>query len=344
MKQTDLVKAIHTASPKTLHAAYEAVCEAYAQRLCAQLGFMNREDAYWIGDEPGGVLAVGIDAYFLNMETVVLVVDNAMSYEDFDEWYIQWTDYDMETWEPKPNRINLESWLKGARPDIINLKNNDMEEKTREYTPKRKWRITCTEEKLRLMADCVEDCSRLLAGQTDMSNTLMPLENFCEIRDIMEERVRPLIVPDLPYRGSSYGWNGGHCPVEWQRKTIAQGYATYKSLLAGLAREYNWNNVHSGTPLTCELGGELMDVRPVDESEPETVDYWTAADPDGRQYTFRSKPVRCEWANGWGWEPSAGGSYIGEEGTKVLMELLGLPKLTWDDEPYGFTILKPKSK
>lgn len=90
---------------------------------------------------------VGIDAYFLNMETVVLVVDNAMSYEDFDEWYIQWTDYDMETWEPKPNRINLESWLKGARPDIINLKNNDMEEKTREYTPKRKWRITCTEEK-----------------------------------------------------------------------------------------------------------------------------------------------------------------------------------------------------
>ena len=213
----------------------------------------------------------------------------------------------------------------------------------KEYTPKRKWRITCTEEKLRLMADCVEDCSRLLAGQTDMSNTLMPLENFCEIRDIMEERVRPLIVPDLPYRGSSYGWNGGHS-VEWQRKTIAQGYATYKSLLAGLAREYNLNNVHSGTPLTCELGGELMDVRPIDEDEPERVDFWTATDPDGKQCAFRSKPMRRQWANGWGWEPSEGGSYIGEEGTAALIELLGLPKLTWEDEPYGFTILKPKSK
>lgn len=40
--------------------------------------------------------------------------------------------------------------------------------------------------------------------------------------------------------------------------------------------------------------------------------------------------------------PSAGGSYIGEEGTKALIELLGLPKLTWDDEPYKFSVLKPR--
>ena len=87
-----------------------------------------------------------------------------------------------------------------------------------------------------------------------------------------------------------------------------------------------------------------MDVRPVDESEPEAVDYWTATDPDGRQCTFCSKPLRRQWASGWCWEPSGGGIFIGEEGTKALMEMLGLPKLTWDDEPYKFTVLKPKEK
>lgn len=119
MKQTDLIKAIHTASPKTLHAAYEAVCEAYAQRLCAQLGFINREDSYWVGDERGGTLQLS-DNYFLGMEEIVLIVDNAMSYEDFDEWYTQRTDID-ENGECVYG-INLWSWFKGARPDIINPK------------------------------------------------------------------------------------------------------------------------------------------------------------------------------------------------------------------------------
>lgn len=65
-------------------------------------------------------------------------------------------------------------------------------------------------------------------------------------------------------------------------------------------------------------------------------------DPDGRQCTFRSKPLRRQWASGWCWEPSDGGNFIGEEGAKALMEMLGLPKLTWDDEPYKFTVSKPK--
>ncbi|WP_289188692.1 MULTISPECIES: hypothetical protein [Bacteroidales] len=115
MKQTELIRAIHTSTPKTLHAAYEAVCEAYAQRLLAQLGFMNRDDSYWVGNEIGGVLAVGINDYFLCMEEIVQIVDNAMSYEEFYAWYRQW----METFGPKQERINLRSWLKGARPNNI---------------------------------------------------------------------------------------------------------------------------------------------------------------------------------------------------------------------------------
>ena len=211
---------------------------------------------------------------------------------------------------------------------------------TIEYTPKRKWRIECTEEKLRLMASMVEDISRFIGGQPQMMNCLMIFPNGNAIGEYMRDNVRPMM--NLGMKGDYVRWDGRDTTNKYVRREVAQGYATYKSILAGLANEYDWQNVHSGTPLTCEEGGELMTVRPVDESELEAVDYWTATDPNGRQFTFRSKPVRREWANGWTWEPSDGGSYIGEEGTAALIDLLRLPKLTWEDEPYKFTILKPK--
>ena len=208
-----------------------------------------------------------------------------------------------------------------------------------EYTPKRKWRIECTEEKLRLMAEMIEDITRFLGGQPQMMNCLMIFRNGNEIGEFMRRNVLPMM--NLGTKGDCVGWAGRDIINKYVRRDVAQGYATYKSILHALATEYNWNNVHSGFVLTCEEGGELMDVRPVDEDEPRRIDYWTAADPDGRQCTFRSKPLRRQWASGWCWEPSDGGSFIGEEGTKALIEMLRLPRLTWDDEPYRFTVLKP---
>ena len=35
----------------------------------------------------------------------------------------------------------------------------------------KKYRITLTEEQLRLIADCVEDCHRFACGQTELWNT-----------------------------------------------------------------------------------------------------------------------------------------------------------------------------
>ena len=67
------------------------------------------------------------------------------------------------------------------------------------------------------------------------------------------------------------------------------------------------------------------------KEHPYGFDFWTSGLGTDSRIDFTSS-----------WEPSAGGAWIGEEGTKVLMELLGLPKLTWDDEPYKFTILKTK--
>lgn len=209
-----------------------------------------------------------------------------------------------------------------------------------EYTPKRKWRIECTEEKLRLIAEMVEDVTRFIGGQPQMMNCLMMFDNGNEIGEFMRRTVRPMM--NLGMKGDCVCWDGRDTTNKYVRRDVAKGYATYKSILHALATEYDWDNVHSGTVLTCEEGGELMDVRPMDDSEPEAVDYWTATDPNGKQYAFLSKPVRRQWANGWGWDPSGGGSYIGEEGTKALIGLLGLPKLTWEDEPYKFSVLKSR--
>lgn len=205
---------------------------------------------------------------------------------------------------------------------------------------KRRWRIECTEEKLRLIANSVEDVTRFIGGQPQLMYCLMLFKNGHEIGEYMRQTIRPMMHPNMD--SDCVGWNGRCTDNKWVRRDVAQGYATYKSILHALATEYDWDNVHSGLTLTCEEGGELMDVRPVNEEEPERVGYWTATNPDGKQYTFRSKPLRRQWANGWCWEPSDGGSYVGEEGTAALIELLRLPKLTWDDDPYKFTVLKPK--
>lgn len=212
--------------------------------------------------------------------------------------------------------------------------------KEREYTPKRKWRIECTEEKLRLIANSVEDITRFIGGQPQMMYCLSLFDHGNEIGEYMHQNLRPMMHPNMT--SDCVGWNGRCTDNKYVRHNVAQGYATYKSILHALATEYDWDNVHSGFVLTCEEGGELMDVRPVDENEPERTDYWTATNPDGKQYTYRSNPLRRQWANGWGWEASDGSWYIGEDGTKALVELLRLPRLTWEDEPYKFTVLKPK--
>lgn len=194
---------------------------------------------------------------------------------------------------------------------------------------------------MRLIAACVEDVTRLVGGQPQLMNCLMMFDNGNEVGEYMRDNVRPMM--NLGMKGDCVCWNGRDTTNKYVRREVAQGYAAYKSILSALANEYDWNNVHSGTVLTCEEGGELMVVRPVDEGEPERVDYWTATNPDGKQCTFRSKPLRRQFANGWGgWHPSDGGSFIGEEGTAALIEMLNLPKLAWDDEPYKFSVLKPK--
>lgn len=110
----DLFKSIRSASPKALHKAYEEVCDTYAQRLIEQLG-LRKKDAYWVLDDIGDVFAYG-NFYFLNMEDIILLVDNCIEFDEFNEWYCQWTDFDGD------NRINLRSWIMGARMGMLENK------------------------------------------------------------------------------------------------------------------------------------------------------------------------------------------------------------------------------
>lgn len=57
-----------------------------------------------------------------------------------------------------------------------------------EYTPKRKWRIECTEEKLRLMASMVEDITRFIGGQPQLMDCLMVFDNGNDIGEYMRDR------------------------------------------------------------------------------------------------------------------------------------------------------------
>lgn len=148
MRTEDILRSIYTSTPKALHKFYEAVCDTYSQRLIEQFGnisgtklphfltnstikpfifndkypahfepiicykgnqqILSEDEAYWVSDDIGGTFAYA-DSYFLGMEDIVMLVDNCIGYDEFNEWYNQWTDFDNK------NRTNLRSLIMGAR-------------------------------------------------------------------------------------------------------------------------------------------------------------------------------------------------------------------------------------
>ena len=87
-----------------------------------------------------------------------------------------------------------------------------------DYTPKRKWCIECTEEKLRLMASMVEDITRFIGGQPQLMNCLVMFPNGNKIGEYMREHVRPMMLPDLD--GDCVGWNGKGASNKYVRKEV----------------------------------------------------------------------------------------------------------------------------
>ena len=131
----------------------------------------------------------------------------------------------------------------------------------------KKWRIELTEHQLRLMAQCVEDCHRFIGGQMELSNSTACLEHYCELSEELG-KLKPLVTPLLG-RGASYGWDGGSCPDEHQRKFIAETYYLYREIYYQLTldeekhRGMGWD-VYLSETLTCKDSGEPIKVERIE--------------------------------------------------------------------------------
>ena len=126
----------------------------------------------------------------------------------------------------------------------------------------KKWRIELTEHQLWRIANCVEDCHRFIGGQMELSNSTACLEHYNELSEELN-RLRPLVAP------SFYGWNGGSCPNNNQRKFLAETYYLYReiyhqlTLEAAKHKDMGWN-VYLGETLTCDESGEPIKVERIE--------------------------------------------------------------------------------
>lgn len=130
-----------------------------------------------------------------------------------------------------------------------------------------RYTIHCTKEQLMCIAHAVEDWHRFLAGQCELLNATCFLqhEDMQIVHEILEGMVRPYIVPELKYRGSSYKWNGGNCPNKHQRKMIAMSYGIYRQILHFFAsqRKDDHYNVYNSETLTCDEQGPLIEIKEI---------------------------------------------------------------------------------
>ena len=131
----------------------------------------------------------------------------------------------------------------------------------------KKWRIELTEHQLRLIANCVEDCHRFIGGQMELSNSTACLKHGRHLGEKLAT-LRQFVTPELEC-GASYGWSGGSCPNENQRKFIAETYYLYREIYHQVTldkakdEDMDWN-VYLGETLTCKDSGEPIKVERVE--------------------------------------------------------------------------------
>lgn len=99
-----------------INLTYINACNKLALHFCSTLGVSpSSDDTWWVSY--GGLFAFQCGEMFIHAEDMMRVIEHRMTWEDFSEWYSQWTDYDSDG-NPLPNRVSLNSWLMGARPGI----------------------------------------------------------------------------------------------------------------------------------------------------------------------------------------------------------------------------------
>lgn len=144
--------------------------------------------------------------------------------------------------------------------------------------PEPRYSIELTESQLALLARCTEDVCRFMSGQMDLFNSTVLLLDSRAVQDKLRE-CYPLVVPDLMRKygvNASYGWSGGSCPNEAQRKFIAQTYYLYREI-------YHQLEINRETPATRSVYQSVYQsetLRCADSGEPITI---TKLTNDGKE-------------------------------------------------------------
>lgn len=113
------------------------------------------------------------------------------------------------------------------------------------------YNLVVNEEQLRLIAMCVEDCSRFAAGQFGMSNTTAYGNAGSQyefdtdaVREVEKMRLIPNLdsVSYLKYNSTPF---------------VGNTYQIYREIYHYLAIKYNWDNVYSGCTLPSGTLGTI---------------------------------------------------------------------------------------
>ena len=101
----------------------------------------------------------------------------------------------------------------------------------------------------------------------ELSNSTACLKHYSELSEELG-KLQPLVTPLLG-RGASYGWDGGSCPDDNQRKFLAETYYLYREIYHQVTlddakhRYMDWN-VYLGETLTCDESGEPIKVERIE--------------------------------------------------------------------------------
>lgn len=123
----------------------------------------------------------------------------------------------------------------------------------------KRYRIEVSEDQLRMIINCVEDCSRFMSGQVKLEHTTDILDNWDEVQEELVKKIKPLVTPRLSFN-ASYDWAGNSCSNEKQKKFIQASYYLYRDLLHQLTlmQDTDHWNVYNSPTLRCEGSGEKI--------------------------------------------------------------------------------------
>lgn len=111
MEKEDEIKKRHNLMRKF----YEGACNDYANAFCEKHGYYNLYeggDTFWVGNEVGGVLAIG--DVFVDMATILTDINEDAPEEEFMRWN-DYTTLHAELFGIEGSKcLNFHSWLHGA--------------------------------------------------------------------------------------------------------------------------------------------------------------------------------------------------------------------------------------